>query len=103
MSTIGSGSGQSPTWPRWVSSILPSLIRQMSALVPPISTVMMSAMPQAAATSRAPTTPAAGPERAVRAGARRIVAAPATPPFDCINSSGALTFSSIRRSSSRET
>ena len=85
MSTIGSGNGQSPTWPRCVSSILPSLIRQMSALVPPISTVMISAMPQAAATSRAPTTPAAGPDRAVSAGARRIVAPPATPPFDCMN------------------
>ena len=50
----------------------PSLIRQMSALVPPISMVMMSSIPQAAATSRAPTTPAAGPDSAVSAGARRM-------------------------------
>ena len=56
----------------------------MSALVPPISTVMMSLMPQPSATSRAPTTPAAGPDSAVSAGARRMVAPPATPPFDCM-------------------
>ena len=84
MSTIGSGNGHSPTWPCWVSAISPSLIRQMSALVPPISTVMMSRMPQPSATSRAPTTPAAGPDSAVSAGARRMVAPPATPPFDCM-------------------
>ena len=60
-------------------------------------------MPQAAATSRAPTTPAAGPDSAVSAGARRIVAAPATPPFDCISSSGASTCASRSRSSSRDT
>ena len=84
MSTMGKGRGHSPTWPCWVSAIVPFLIRQMSALVPPISTVMMSLMPQAAATSRAPTTPAAGPDRAVSAGARRMVAPPATPPFDCM-------------------
>ena len=90
MSTIGSGSGHSPMWPRWVRPMWPPLIRQMSALVPPISTVIRSSIPQAAATARAPTTPAAGPDSAVSAGALRIACAPATPPFDCISSSGAL-------------
>ena len=70
MSTIGSGSGQAPTWPLWVSAIRPPCSRQMSAEVPPISTVTMSPMPHAAAASRAPTTPAAGPDSAVSNGAR---------------------------------
>ena len=41
--------------------------------------------------------------QAVSAGARRMVAPPATPPLDCISSSGAFTFSSSSRFSSRET
>ncbi len=101
MSTIGSGSGHSPTLPCWVRPILPSLIRQISALVPPMSTVMMSL--DAAGGSRRPwrrRRRRPGPDSAVSAGARRIAAAPATPPFDCISSSsGAATFSSARRCS----
>ena len=55
MSTIGSGNGHSPTRPRWVRRSVLRACRQMSAEVPPISTVTMSPMPHAAATSRAPT------------------------------------------------
>ncbi len=103
MSTIGSGSGHSPMWPRWVSPMRPPLIRHMSALVPPMSTVIRSSIPHAAATARAPTTPAAGPDSAVSAGALRIACAPATPPFDCISRSGACTCALRKRSSSRDT
>ena len=42
-------------------------------------------------------------DSAVSAGARRMVAPPATPPFDCISSSGAVTCSSSSRFSRRET
>ena len=73
----------------------------MSALVPPISTVMRFSTPAATATARAPTTPAAGPDSAVCAGARRIAAAPATPPFDFISSKGAAMPASASRVSNR--
>ncbi len=73
----------------------------MSALVPPMSTVMMSLMPQAAATSRAPTTPAAGPDSAVNAGARRMVtAARHAAVRTACRAAARPTFSSARRSSS---
>ena len=41
--------------------------------------------------------------RAVKDGTRRMVAAPATPPFDCISSNGADTAASARRCSRRDT
>ena len=98
MSTMGSGSGHSPTRPRWVSAIWPSVHQaDVGAGAADIDGDDVADAAAAAATSRAPTTPAAGPDSAVSAGARPIAAAPATPPFDCISSRGAAMPASVSR------
>ena len=57
-------------------------INDMSALVPPTSRVMMLGREARRATCSAPTTPAAGPDRAVRTGTSRARSGDIRPPFD---------------------
>ncbi len=75
----------------------------MSALVPPMSTEIRSGKPAASATSRAPTTPAAGPDRAVWTDCRRTTSAPTTPPLDFMIDSGAAMPRAVIRCSRRAT
>jgi hypothetical protein len=103
MSTIGSDSGHSPTWPVVVMLGAPFLISVMSADVPPMSTPIRSLKPAASPTKAMPTAPAAGPESAVSTGALRTLDVPATPPLDFISSRGASMRFSRMRSSSRAT
>ncbi len=56
-----------------------------------MSKVMKRSVPMARASSPAPTTPAAGPERIVRTGSSRASSTPMALPFDCITRSP-LTF-----------
>ena len=62
---------------------LPFAISDTSNDVPPRSQVMRLSKPAAFASAAPATTPAAGPERAVRTGRRRAVAVDMMPPFDC--------------------
>ena len=83
MSITGSRTGKSPTIVSDVVGIAPS-IRQTSVDVPPMSKPMTRGYPAASATARAPTAPAAGPERIVRTAAALAAAAESRPPFDCM-------------------
>ena len=83
MSIIGSRTGKSPTVDVGVVAIAPS-IRLTSVDVPPMSKPMTRGCPAASATARAPTAPAAGPERIVRTAAAFAAAAEIEPPFDCM-------------------
>src|SRR5216683_493391 len=83
ISIMGSLTGWPPILPSVVWAIIPST-RATSVDVPPISRVMACLKPEAPATNAAPTTPAAGPERRVRAASRRAVALEIEPPFDCM-------------------
>ena len=62
---------------------LPPAITETSNDVPPRSQVMRLSKPEALAMAAPATTPAAGPDRAVRAGSFRAVAVDMMPPFDC--------------------
>ena len=62
---------------------LPFAINDTSNDVPPRSQVMRLSKPAAFASAAPATTPAAGPESAVRTGRRRAVAVDMMPPFDC--------------------
>ena len=99
MSIIGTWSGQVPTWPSTVTSASPPRTRHTSALVPPTSTEIRSANPDASPIRRAPITPAAGPESAVWIACVRTTPAPMTPPLDFMIDSGAV----IPRGRSRST
>ena len=79
----GSRTGKSPTWESVVVEMVPS-IRLTSVDVPPMSNEITRAHPAALATARAPTTPAAGPERIVRTACARAAAAEIDPPLDCM-------------------
>ena len=84
-----------------VSVFCPSATSDTSKDVPPMSPVMTFSKPAALAMRRAATTPAAGPDSAVRTGSALAVSTDMTPPLDCTIriSAGALSPSS--RSSSR--
>ena len=59
-------------------------IRLTSVDVPPMSNVISRSYPAISPTARAPTTPAAGPDRIVRTASCRAVVAAIVPPFDCM-------------------
>jgi hypothetical protein len=63
-------------------SALPSRTRQTSVEVPPMSKVMRSSRPERAPAATAPTTPAAGPESAVRIGISAARPTDMRPPED---------------------
>ena len=65
------------------TEVLPPAITDTSNDVPPRSQVMRLSKPEAFASAAPATTPAAGPESAVRTGRRRAVAVDMMPPFDC--------------------
>ena len=79
---LGSRIGRPATARSRATSALRSRTRETSALVPPMSRVMRSRGPERSPASIAPTTPAAGPERAVRTGRVRARAGDMRPPFD---------------------
>ena len=62
---------------------LPPAISETSNEVPPRSQVMRLSKPEALAMAAPATTPAAGPDKAVRTGSLRAVAVDMMPPFDC--------------------
>ena len=103
MSIMGSGSGHAPTRPSVVIVASPSRIRHTSALVPPTSTEITWAKPEASPINRAPMTPAAGPDSAVWIACARMASAPTTPPLDFMIASGAVIPRSASRSVSRPT
>ena len=97
---IGKVTRQSAMRPLVVRPGCPLRTRAMSADVPPISMVIRSPKPAAWATNEAPTMPAAGPDKAVSTGVRRIARVLATPPELFISSRGAeMRCCSARRSS----
>ena len=59
-----------------------------SALVPPMSNVIVFSKPADWPTSAPPTTPPAGPEWQMRAGTRRAERAVITPPPECVTRIG---------------
>ena len=65
------------------TAVLPFAITDTSNDVPPRSQVMRLSKPAAFASAAPATTPAAGPDSAVRTGSRRAVAVDMMPPFDC--------------------
>ena len=65
------------------TAALPCAITDTSNDVPPRSQVIRLSKPAALASAAPATTPAAGPESAVRTGRRRAVAVDMMPPFDC--------------------
>ena len=79
---LGSRMGMPATARSSATSASRSRTRETSALVPPMSRVMRLRGPERAPESMAPTTPAAGPERAVRTGRARARAGDMRPPFD---------------------
>ena len=62
---------------------LPPAITDTSNEVPPRSQVIMLSKPAPLASAAPATTPAAGPDRAVRTGNLRAPATDIVPPFDC--------------------
>ena len=89
-----------PTRPRWVRAIAAGLADQadIGAGAANIDGNQVAETRAAAAASRAPTTPAAGPDNAVNSrGAADCRAEPATPPLDCISSSGASKYPPSRQ------
>ena len=65
------------------TATLPPAITETSNDVPPRSQVMRLSKPAALASAAPATTPAAGPDSAVRTGSLRAVAVDMMPPFDC--------------------
>ena len=82
MSIAGTFTGRSPIVHSVCWRAAPSS-RLTSVEVPPMSMVMMRAMPARRAAARAPMTPPAGPESRVRTASRLAVATEIAPPFDC--------------------
>ena len=80
---IGNLTGKSPTVDSVVTPMPPST-SVTSVDVPPMSKPMRRGKPAAAPTARAPTTPAAGPDRIVCTAAALALAAEIDPPFDCM-------------------
>ncbi len=64
------------------TAALPPAMTQTSNEVPPRSQVMTLSWPAAFASAAAATTPAAGPDSAVRTGSLRALAVDMMPPFD---------------------
>lgn len=60
-------------------------------VVPPMSNVRTSPEPTLRESSRAPTTPAEGPDSMMWIGRSAAASAPIVPPSDCITRSGART------------
>jgi hypothetical protein len=88
MSIIGMRTGNGPTEPPLVNCGMPFSIRLRSVDVPPASRVTTSLKPARAEITALPSTPAAGPERAVVMGFATTCSALMTPPFDCITRNG---------------
>ena len=65
------------------TAILPPATTETSNEVPPRSQVIRLSKPAACASAAPATTPAAGPDSAVRTGSLRAVAVDMMPPFDC--------------------
>ena len=84
MSSAGSETGRPAITRSAVSGTRPSSIRQTSQEVPPMSKQATFASPAAAATSSAPPTPPAGPDRTVRAACAPARATSVRPPLDCM-------------------
>src|SRR5918995_1559249 len=98
MSTIGSCTGMPYSICRPVDwAGIPLGMRATSKLVPPMSQEITSSMPASAASSAAPTVPAAGPERTVRTGCRDARSICMSPPLDCMTHTSLLKSSSVRR------
>ncbi len=72
---------------------------EMSAEVPPISTVMMSSTPAITPSEAPPMTPPAGPDIRMRIGRRAQASTVETPPFDCMILSFEVTPASRSRAS----
>ena len=82
MSIDGRRTGKPATLRPKAISALPSRTRQTSVEVPPMSNVMRSLRPARAPAATAPTTPAAGPDRAVRIGISPARPTDMSPPED---------------------
>src|ERR1044072_4906848 len=65
------------------TAVLPLAINDTSNEVPPRSQVIRLSKPEALASAAPATTPAAGPDSAVRTGSLRAVCVDMMPPFDC--------------------
>ncbi len=94
-STIGTRTEYPLISPSARMSGCPRLIKAMSQLVPPMSTVIRSSIPAARPTSRPLMTPAAGPDRKSRTGRCRAMVEELMPPRDCMICSGVLN--AVRR------
>ena len=82
--TVGTRIGKSATRSWALSTGRPRRTTPMSALVPPTSKVMRSAVgqPASAAAAAAPATPAAGPDSSEVTGRSAMVASSSIPPFE---------------------
>jgi hypothetical protein len=80
--TTGIIMGNSAMCSDWLTVACPPSTKATSALVPPISSVTKSAMPNSDAMRTAPVTPAAGPESRVSAGRSRALRAVISPPLE---------------------
>ena len=85
-STMGARTGYGPMNPPEVMRGLPSRTMATSLLVPPMSRETKSRTSDRSAAKRAPTTPAAGPERKSVTGCRAASPADTIPPRDRITS-----------------
>ena len=83
-STIGARTGYGPMNPPEVMSGFPPLTTATSLLVPPMSRETKSRTSERSAAKRAPTTPAAGPERKSVTGCRAASPADTSPPRERI-------------------
>ena len=95
----GSASGMPATAPAASCTAAPPVTRLASALVPPMSRVKSSESPTAAPTSRAPTTPPAGPDSASAAVRQAAAAGASVPPADVMIRSAATPRERASRSS----
>ena len=84
MSICADFSGIPAIWPSFFTVGVSSRIMLTSVLVPPMSQVMRSRSPAAAADCTAATTPPAGPERTVATGKRRARSTESTPPLEAM-------------------
>ena len=79
-----------PTWYSAARVNSPFSISEAFAVVPPMSNEIALSMPMRRASSRTPTTPAAGPDSMMCIGVAAAASAVVSPPFDCISKSGAV-------------
>jgi hypothetical protein len=98
-STLGSRIGRPAIVRTRERSADPSVIRQTSVDVPPMSNAMAFAKPARSATRAAPTTPPAGPDRRAQEACAAASTSEATPPDERITSGSGSRASAQRRPS----